>query len=114
MQIFPDADTVLPPFFLSTPDAKPNKFKKAAPKSIEKVYVNQIIPNDKKNNIRDIFVYDISAGWSHAKIIAELKAWGDVISITTKRQCKYQMLCIKICLSTFSLTSFDHVYDNTP
>ncbi|GBB90748.1 hypothetical protein RclHR1_01780015 [Rhizophagus clarus] len=45
--------------------------------------------------------------WSHAKIIAELKAWGDVISMMIKRQRKYQMLRIKICLSTFSLASFD-------
>ncbi|GBC00899.1 hypothetical protein RclHR1_00400013 [Rhizophagus clarus] len=50
MQIFSDADTVLPPPSLSTIDAKPNKSKKAATKSIEKVYVNQLIPNDKMNN----------------------------------------------------------------
>ncbi|GES89855.1 hypothetical protein GLOIN_2v1765605 [Rhizophagus clarus] len=104
---FPDADTVLLPPSLSTIDAKPNKSKKAAPKSIEKVYINQIILNDKMNNIRDIFVYEIPVGWSHAKIIAELKAWGDVISMMIKRQRKYQMLRIKICLSTFSLASFD-------
>ncbi|GBB83451.1 hypothetical protein RclHR1_10180003 [Rhizophagus clarus] len=61
MQIFHDADTVLPPPFLSTTDTKPNKSKKAAPKSIEKVYVNQIIPNDKMNNVRNIFIYDVPA-----------------------------------------------------
>ncbi|GES86661.1 hypothetical protein RCL_jg20601.t1 [Rhizophagus clarus] len=75
MQIFPDTDTVLLPSSFSTLDAKLNKLKKVAPKSIEKVYINQIIPNDKMNNVRDIFVYDIPAGWSHAKIIAKLKAW---------------------------------------
>ncbi|GBB83274.1 hypothetical protein RclHR1_01000030 [Rhizophagus clarus] len=62
MQIFPDTDTVLPPPSLSTPDTKPNKSKKVTPKSIEKVYVNQIILNDKMNNVRDIFVYDVPAG----------------------------------------------------
>ncbi|GES91310.1 hypothetical protein RCL_jg2424.t1 [Rhizophagus clarus] len=77
IQIFPDINTVLPSSFLSISDAKPNKSKKAALKSIEKVYVNQIIPNDKMNNVRNIFMYDVSAGWSHAKIIAKLKAWGD-------------------------------------
>ncbi|GES98372.1 hypothetical protein GLOIN_2v1676095 [Rhizophagus clarus] len=107
MQIFPDADTIIPPLSLSTPNAKPNKSKKAALKSIEKIYVNQIIPNDKMNNVRNIFVYDVPADWSHAKIIAKLKAWGDVISMTTKHQHKYQTLHIKICLSTFSLASFD-------
>ncbi|GET00613.1 hypothetical protein GLOIN_2v1790075 [Rhizophagus clarus] len=86
MQIFPDADTVLPSPSLSTTTAKPNKSKKAMPKSIEKVCVNQIIPNDKMNNIRDIFVYNVPAGWSYAKIIAKLKAWGDVISMTTKKR----------------------------
>ncbi|GES86795.1 hypothetical protein RCL_jg20715.t1 [Rhizophagus clarus] len=85
MQIFSDADTVLPPPSLSTIDAKPNKSKKAATKSIEKVYVNQLIPNDKMNNVRNIFVYDVLASWSHIKIITELKTWGDVISMITKR-----------------------------
>ncbi|GES73101.1 hypothetical protein GLOIN_2v1700277 [Rhizophagus clarus] len=107
MQIFPDTDTVLLPPSNGTHDAKLNKSKKAAPKSIEKVYVNQIISDDKMNNVRDIFVYDCPAGWSHVKIIAKLKVWGDVISMTTKRQCKYQTLHIKICRSTFSLVSFD-------
>ncbi|GES96644.1 hypothetical protein RCL_jg14662.t1 [Rhizophagus clarus] len=73
MQIFPDTDTVLLPPFLSMSDTKPNKSKRAASKSIEKVYVNQIISNDKMDNIKDIFIYDISAGWFHAKIIAKLK-----------------------------------------
>ncbi|GES92546.1 hypothetical protein RCL_jg28875.t1 [Rhizophagus clarus] len=54
MQIFPDADTVLLPPSNGIHDAKPNKSKKAATKSIEKVYVNQIIPDDKMNNVRDI------------------------------------------------------------
>ncbi|GES84271.1 hypothetical protein RCL_jg6899.t1 [Rhizophagus clarus] len=74
LRIFPNTSTVQPPPFLSILDAKPNKSKKAAPKSIEKVYVNQIILDNKKNNIRDIFIYDVPAGWFHAKIIAKLKA----------------------------------------
>ncbi|GBB88709.1 hypothetical protein RclHR1_15280003 [Rhizophagus clarus] len=106
MLIFPDADTVLPLPSNGTQDAKPNKSKKAASKSIEKVYINQIILDDKMNNVRDI-LYDVPAGWSHAKIIAKLKAWGDVISMMTKRQHKYQTLRIKICFLTFSLASFD-------
>ncbi|GBB84671.1 hypothetical protein RclHR1_11240001 [Rhizophagus clarus] len=74
MQIFLDTDTILPPPSNGTHDAKPNKSKKATLKSIEKVYVNQIIPNDKMNNFKDIFVYDVPASWSYAKIIAKLKA----------------------------------------
>ncbi|GBB94419.1 hypothetical protein RclHR1_23500002 [Rhizophagus clarus] len=74
MQIFPDADTVILPPSLNMSGTKPNKSKKAALKSIEKVYINQIIPNDKMTNVRDIFVYDVSASWSHTKIIAEFKA----------------------------------------
>ncbi|GES88781.1 hypothetical protein GLOIN_2v1662849 [Rhizophagus clarus] len=107
MQIFPDTNTVLSPPSNGIHDAKPNKSKKIAPKSIEKVYINQIIPDDKMNNVRDIFIYDVPAGWFHAKIIIKLKTWGDIIFMTTKHQCKYQMLRIKICLSTFSLASFD-------
>ncbi|GES89229.1 hypothetical protein RCL_jg17157.t1 [Rhizophagus clarus] len=73
IQVFPDLDTVSQISSLSILNAKLNKSKKAAPKSIEKVYVNQIILNDKMNNVRDIFVYDIFTGYSHAKIIVKLK-----------------------------------------
>ncbi|GBC04309.1 hypothetical protein RclHR1_05600009 [Rhizophagus clarus] len=72
MQIFPDADTVLLPPSNGIHDAKPNKSKKAATKSIEKVYVNQIIPDDKMNNFR-LYLNDLPQDsnywqlWDHTK-----------------------------------------------
>ncbi|GES73949.1 hypothetical protein RCL_jg4359.t1 [Rhizophagus clarus] len=81
---FSDADIILPPPSLSTSNTKPNKSKKAASKSIEKVYINQIILNDKMNNVRDIFVYDISAALKHfnsggkSQIVAYFEKYQDV------------------------------------
>ncbi|GBC10222.1 hypothetical protein RclHR1_09450006 [Rhizophagus clarus] len=82
------------------------KIKKAVDKSVEKIYVNTTIPDDKQANIRDIFIYNVPSSWSYEKILAELKAWRDPISMIVKKQRKYQTLQIKICLSTFTLTSF--------
>ncbi|GBB88307.1 hypothetical protein RclHR1_14880001, partial [Rhizophagus clarus] len=64
----------------TTPNDK--KKKKVTDKSVEKIFVNANIPDEKVNNIRDIFVYDVPSSWSHEKILAELKAWGDPISMT--------------------------------
>ncbi|GBB85651.1 hypothetical protein RclHR1_12130008 [Rhizophagus clarus] len=86
---------------------KDKKKKKVTDKSVEKLFVDTNIPDEKVNNIRDIFVYDVPSSWSHEKILAELKAWGDPISMTVKKQRKYQTLRIKICLSTFALASFE-------
>ncbi|GBB96791.1 hypothetical protein RclHR1_28340001 [Rhizophagus clarus] len=86
---------------------KDKKKKKVTDKSVEKIFVDTNIPDEKVNKIRDIFVYDVPSSWSHEKILAELKAWGDPISMTVKKQRKYQTLQIKICLSTFALTSFE-------
>ncbi|GBB92702.1 hypothetical protein RclHR1_20440005 [Rhizophagus clarus] len=86
---------------------KDKKKKKVPEKSVEKIFVDTNIPDEKFNNIRDIFVYDVPSSWSHNKILAELKAWGDPISMTVKKQRKYQTLQIKICLSTFTLASFE-------
>ncbi|GBB96228.1 hypothetical protein RclHR1_27020001 [Rhizophagus clarus] len=86
---------------------KDKKKKKVPEKSVEKIIVDTNIPDEKVNNIRDIFVYDVPSSWSHEKILAELKAWGDPISMTVKKQRKYQTLRIKICLSTFALASFE-------
>ncbi|GES91381.1 hypothetical protein GLOIN_2v1662849 [Rhizophagus clarus] len=89
----------------TTPNDK--KKKKVTDKSVEKIFVDANIPDEKVNNIRDIFIYDVPSSWSHEKILAELKAWGDPISMTVKKQRKYQTLRIKICLSTFALASFE-------
>ncbi|GBB95978.1 hypothetical protein RclHR1_26580002 [Rhizophagus clarus] len=102
-------DTTIPsqPSSSSNTTAKSNKKQKVTDKSVDKIFVNTNIPDDKVNNIRDIFVYDVPSSWSHEKILAELKAWGDPISMTVKKQRKYQTLRIKICLSTFALASFE-------
>ncbi|GES96119.1 hypothetical protein GLOIN_2v1765605 [Rhizophagus clarus] len=71
------------------------------------MYVNNEIPDDKKHHVRDIFIYNIPISWSQEKIIAELQAWDDVISMTIKKQQKYQILRLKICLFFFILGSFD-------
>ena len=52
-------------------------------------------------------MYDVPIGWSQEKIIANLQAWGDVLSFTIKKQRKYQTLRLKICLSSFTKASFD-------
>ncbi|GES80208.1 hypothetical protein RCL_jg23156.t1 [Rhizophagus clarus] len=57
------------------------KIKKAVDKSVEKIYVNTTIPDDKQANIRDIFIYNVPSSWSYEKILAELKAWRDPISM---------------------------------
>ncbi|GBB95020.1 hypothetical protein RclHR1_24610001 [Rhizophagus clarus] len=102
-------DTTIPlqPSGSSDTMPKDKKKKKVTDKSVEKIFVDTNIPDEKVNNIRDIFVYDVPSSWSHKKILAELKAWGDPISMTVKKQRKYQTLRIKICLSTFALTSFE-------
>ncbi|GBB99265.1 hypothetical protein RclHR1_34690001 [Rhizophagus clarus] len=88
----------------TTPKLKKNK---VLAKAVEKIYTDFHIPKDRKNNLREIFVYDVLAKWTHEKILAELKSWGDVISMISKRQRKYQTLRLNICLSTFSLAFFD-------
>ncbi|GBC07715.1 hypothetical protein RclHR1_07650002 [Rhizophagus clarus] len=102
-------DTLIPlqPSGSSNTTPKDKKKKKVTDKSVEKIFVDTNIPDEKVNNIRDIFVYDVPSSWSHKKILAELKAWGDPISMTVKKQRKYQTLRIKICLSTFALASFE-------
>ncbi|GES94503.1 hypothetical protein RCL_jg5891.t1 [Rhizophagus clarus] len=62
MMIFSDPNIVLQPPLSSVFNTKPNKSNKGAPKSIEKIYVNQTILKDKMNNIRNIFIYNIPAG----------------------------------------------------
>ncbi|GBB94659.1 hypothetical protein RclHR1_00240007 [Rhizophagus clarus] len=102
-------DTPIPPQPSGSSNTTPKdkKKKKVTDKSVEKIFVDTNIPDEKVNNIRDIFVYDVPSSWSHKKILAELKAWGDPISMTVKKQRKYQTLRIKICLSTFALASFE-------
>ncbi|GBB93510.1 hypothetical protein RclHR1_21850001 [Rhizophagus clarus] len=77
-------DTTIPsqPSGSSNTTTKDKKKKKITAKSVEKIFVNTNIPDEKVNNIRDIFVYDIPSSWSHEKILAELKAWGDPILMT--------------------------------
>ncbi|GBB86924.1 hypothetical protein RclHR1_13370010 [Rhizophagus clarus] len=102
-------DTPIPlqPSGSSNTTPKDKKKKKVTDKSVEKIFVDTNIPDEKVNNIRDIFVYDVPSSWSHEKILAEFKVQGDPISMTVKKQRKYQTLQIKICLSTFALASFE-------
>ncbi|GBB99921.1 hypothetical protein RclHR1_36830002 [Rhizophagus clarus] len=69
-------DTPMPlqPSSSSNTTPKDKKKKKVTDKSVEKIFVDTNIPNEKVNNIRDIFVYDVPSSWSHKKILAELKA----------------------------------------
>ncbi|GBB98251.1 hypothetical protein RclHR1_03180016 [Rhizophagus clarus] len=52
------------------------KKKKVSAKAVEKIYTDFHIPEDRRNNLREIFVYDVPAKWTHEKILAELKSWG--------------------------------------
>ncbi|GES82428.1 hypothetical protein GLOIN_2v1662849 [Rhizophagus clarus] len=90
----------------SSSNTKTKNSNKILLKAVEKIYVNNEIPDDKKHHVKDIFIYDISINWTQEKIIAKLKAC-DVVSITIKKQQKYQTLRLKICLSSFTLAFFD-------
>ncbi|GBB95283.1 hypothetical protein RclHR1_25000003 [Rhizophagus clarus] len=77
-----DTPMLLQPSGSGNTTSKDKKKKKVTDKSVEKIFVDTNIPDEKVNNIRDIFVYDVPSSWSHEKILAELKAWGDPISMT--------------------------------
>ncbi|GBB94289.1 hypothetical protein RclHR1_23250001 [Rhizophagus clarus] len=73
MQIFPDADTVLPSPSLSTTTAKPNKSKKAMPKSIEKFPGNWSLQQRKRREQFRLYFNDLPQDsncwqlWDHNK-----------------------------------------------
>ncbi|GES82490.1 hypothetical protein RCL_jg5084.t1 [Rhizophagus clarus] len=57
----------------SSSNTKTKNSNKILLKAVEKIYVNNKIPDDKKHHVRDIFIYDIPISWTQEKIIAELK-----------------------------------------
>ncbi|GES84312.1 hypothetical protein GLOIN_2v1791351 [Rhizophagus clarus] len=46
--------------------------------------------------VQDILIYDIPAKWDNYELLSYLSTWGNVISISTKRQRKYKMKTKKI------------------
>ncbi|GES75861.1 hypothetical protein RCL_jg20165.t1 [Rhizophagus clarus] len=80
-------DTTIPlqPSGSDNTTPKDIKKKKTVDKSVKKIYVDTTIP-----------------------------VWGDPILMTMKKQRKYPMLQIKICLLTFAFAFFEQKYDNTP
>lgn len=61
---------------------------------------------DDTSKVRDILVYDIPVFWTPEQILQYLTLWEKTISITSKRQKKYQMVHIKIDLSSFRFAQF--------
>jgi hypothetical protein len=52
-------------------------------------------------------IYDIPIEWSYKKILNKLTVWRTTISITVKKQKKYQTVRVKIALSSFMISFFD-------
>ncbi|GBC07740.1 hypothetical protein RclHR1_07670005 [Rhizophagus clarus] len=42
--------------------------------------------------VRDILIYDVPAKWKNITLLDYLKAWGNIISVTVKKQKKYKTL----------------------
>ncbi|GBB99684.1 hypothetical protein RclHR1_00360033 [Rhizophagus clarus] len=51
--------------------------------------------------VQDILIYDIPAKWDNYELLSYLSTWGNVISISTKRQRKYKMVRCKLIISEF-------------
>ncbi|GES86323.1 hypothetical protein GLOIN_2v1871772 [Rhizophagus clarus] len=51
--------------------------------------------------VRDILIYDVPAKWDNYELLSHLSTWGNVISISTKRQRKYKTVRCKLVISEF-------------
>jgi len=53
-------------------------------------------PTSESAIIYDIIVYDIPAAWDQYRLLQELRSWGTIISLKTKKQHKYQTVTVKL------------------
>ncbi|GBC06931.1 hypothetical protein RclHR1_07150001 [Rhizophagus clarus] len=61
--------------------------------------------------VRDILIYDVPAKWENITILDYLKAWGNVISVTVKKQKKYKTVQCKLeIMHTFDTWERDHLW----
>ncbi|GBB85675.1 hypothetical protein RclHR1_12150010 [Rhizophagus clarus] len=51
--------------------------------------------------VQDILIYDVPAKWDNYELLSHLSTWGNVISISTKRQRKYKTVRCKLVISEF-------------
>jgi len=56
--------------------------------------------------VKDVVVYDVPAEWPIEDLLTKFSVWGDVISIKTKAQRKYQTVRVKIVLTEAYLAAF--------
>ncbi|GBB84334.1 hypothetical protein RclHR1_10960003 [Rhizophagus clarus] len=76
-------------------------------KKITKMIVMKDIPDNLKNNVRDVMLYDVLAEWSPETLLIHLTTWGQVASISIKAQHKYCTVRLKIAFNDFTLQAFD-------
>ncbi|GBB97859.1 hypothetical protein RclHR1_30900001 [Rhizophagus clarus] len=58
-------------------------------KKITKLIVMKDIPDNLKNNVKDIMLYDVPVEWSPETILTHLTTWGQVALMSIKPQQKY-------------------------
>ncbi|GES84239.1 hypothetical protein GLOIN_2v1765605 [Rhizophagus clarus] len=61
--------------------------------------------------VRDIFIYDVPAKWENITLLDYLKVWGNVISVTIKKQKKYKTVRYKLeIMHAFDTWERDHLW----
>ncbi|GBC00167.1 hypothetical protein RclHR1_37710001 [Rhizophagus clarus] len=88
------------------PTAKPFVSRTKGEKSKDKSHdlgddATQIITDYRPNPslgqyVRDILIYDVPVKWENITLLDYLKAWGNVISVTVKKQKKYKTVRCKL------------------
>ncbi|GET01213.1 hypothetical protein GLOIN_2v1765605 [Rhizophagus clarus] len=78
-------------------------------KKITKMIVMKDLPDNLKNNVRDVMLYDVPVEWSPETILTRLTTWGQVALMSIKSQQKYCTVRLKIAFNDFTLQAFDEV-----
>ncbi|GES87429.1 hypothetical protein GLOIN_2v1662849 [Rhizophagus clarus] len=61
--------------------------------------------------VRDILIYDVPAKWENITLLDYLKTWGNVISVTVKKQKKYKTVRCKLeIMHAFDTWERDHLW----
>ncbi|GBC05951.1 hypothetical protein RclHR1_06520007 [Rhizophagus clarus] len=76
-------------------------------KKITKMIVMKDLPDNLKNNVRDVMLYDVPVEWSPETILTHLTIWGQVALMSIKSQRKYCTVRLKIAFNDFTLQAFD-------
>ncbi|GBB84818.1 hypothetical protein RclHR1_01140007 [Rhizophagus clarus] len=76
-------------------------------KKITKMIIMKDLPDNLKNNVRDVMLYDIPVEWSPKTILTHLTTWGQVTLMSIKSQRKYCTVRLKIAFNNFTLQAFD-------